>query len=70
MLLINLDCKLKGTIDEQGLITFSDNDEDDTYDLIDEIAKRAMATGARVLAVHSDDLPYGTDLNAILRFPL
>lgn len=70
LLLINLDCELKGTIDEQGLITFSDHNEDDTYDLIDEIAKRAMATGARVLAVRSDDLPSGADLNAILRFPL
>ncbi|WP_431223682.1 hypothetical protein ACQ86O_00365 [Serratia sp. L9] len=70
LLLVNLDSTLNGTIDDQGLITFSGSDEENTYGLIDEIAKRAMATGARVLAVRSGDLPSGADINAILRYPL
>ncbi|WP_431221673.1 hypothetical protein ACQ86O_14300 [Serratia sp. L9] len=70
LLLINLDCTMSGTIDDQGLITFSGNKDASHYGLIDEIAKRAIATGARVLAVRSEDLPSGADLNAILRYPL
>ncbi|WP_025123757.1 MULTISPECIES: hypothetical protein [unclassified Serratia (in: enterobacteria)] len=70
LLLVNLDCTQNGTIDEQGLVTFSDSNDENTYSLIDEISKRAMATGARILAVHSDALPSGADLNAILRYPL
>ncbi|MFC0228575.1 baeRF11 domain-containing protein [Serratia aquatilis] len=70
LLLINLDSTLNGTIDENGSITFSGNEDEAQYGLIDEIAKRAIATGARVLAVRSEDLPSGADLNAILRYPL
>lgn len=70
LLLINLDSTLNGTIDENGLITFSGSEDETQHGLIDEIAKRAIATGARVLAVRSEDLPSGADLNAILRYPL
>ncbi|CAI2039992.1 Uncharacterised protein [Serratia fonticola] len=70
VLLVNLDCTQSGTIDEQGLVTFSDSNDENTYSLIDEITKRAMATGARIFAVRSDGLPSGADLNAILRYPL
>lgn len=70
VLLVNLDCTQSGTIDEQGLVTFSGSNDENTYSLIDEITKRAMATGARIFAVRSDDLPSGADLNAILRYPL
>ncbi|WON76398.1 hypothetical protein [Serratia sp. UGAL515B_01] len=70
LLLINLDSTLNGTIDENGVLTFAGGEDEANYGLIDEIAKRAIATGARVLAVRNDDLPSGADLNAILRYPL
>ncbi|WMT16670.1 baeRF11 domain-containing protein [Serratia fonticola] len=70
LLLVNLDSTLSGTIDGQGLIAFSGNNDENDYGLIDEIAKRALATGAKVLAVRSGDLPSGADVNAILRYPL
>jgi hypothetical protein len=70
LLLVNLDSTINGTIDEQGLITFSGSDDEIHYSLVDEIAKRAMANGAKVLAERSDDLPSGADLNAILRYSL
>ncbi|WP_337262267.1 MULTISPECIES: baeRF11 domain-containing protein [unclassified Serratia (in: enterobacteria)] len=69
-LLINIDSSVNGSIDDEGLITFSGSDDEISYGVIDEIAKRALATGAKVLAVRSKDLPHGADLNAILRYPL
>lgn len=68
LLLINIESSLKGTIDEHGIISFDDNKT--SYGLVDEIAKRAITTGARVLAVRSEDLPSGAELHAILRYPL
>jgi hypothetical protein len=38
--------------------------------VVDEIARRALLTGARVLGVRKDDLPGGTPLAAILRYAL
>ncbi|AHG22455.1 hypothetical protein Z042_24725 [Chania multitudinisentens RB-25] len=70
LLLINIDSSVNGTINDEGLITFNGSSDDASYGVIDEIAKRALATGARVLAVRSEDLPPGADLNAILRYPL
>ena len=70
LLLINLDSSVNGTIDDSGVISFSGSDDESCYGIIDEIAKRAIATGARVLAVRSEDLPSGADLHAILRYPL
>ncbi|WP_392433671.1 hypothetical protein ACF3VQ_05110 [Yersinia sp. HM-2024] len=68
LLLINIDSNVSGTIDDEGKISF-DVDERN-HSVVDEIAKRALGTGGKVLAVRSADLPYGGDLNAILRYPL
>ncbi|ELV2768009.1 hypothetical protein QNS15_001407 [Enterobacter cloacae] len=68
LLLINIESSLKGTIDEDGLISL--DERENSYGIIDEIAKRAIATGARVFAVRDEDLPSGAELHAILRYPL
>ncbi|EGQ5280339.1 hypothetical protein I4B36_001051 [Enterobacter hormaechei] len=68
LLLVNIESALKGTIDEDGLLSL--DDRENSYGIIDEIAKRAMATGARVLAVRGEDLPSGAELYATLRYPL
>lgn len=71
ILLVNLDVERPGTLDpESGAINFAKQASGSSYDMIDEIAGRALATGARVLAVRSADLPDGNELAAVLRYPL
>lgn len=58
-----------GTVDEKtGAVSFAKAATTDTYGVVDEIAGRAMGSGARVLGVRRADLPGGGDLAAILRF--
>lgn len=71
ILLVDLDIENHGTIDEDtGAISFADDAAAASYDLIDEIAGRALATGARVLAVRAEDIPGEGGLAAILRYPV
>jgi hypothetical protein len=37
--------------------------------VIDEVVRRALHSGARVIAARSADLPVGGQLAAILRYP-
>lgn len=67
-LLIDIDEVLPGTMDERGAVTFAQEADKTNHGLIDEIAGRALLTGARVLAVRRDDLPGGGGLAAILRY--
>lgn len=68
LLMINIESALKGSIDEDGVLSL--DERENRYGIIDEIAKRAMATGASVFAVRGEDLPSGAELHAILRYPL
>ncbi|WP_145564788.1 baeRF11 domain-containing protein [Yersinia aldovae] len=70
LLLVDMDSVVAGIVDEQGSITFTEQDDALSYGVIDEIARRALATGAQVMAVRQNDLPKGQHLNAILRYPL
>ncbi|CFR25659.1 hypothetical protein [Yersinia kristensenii] len=70
LLLINIDSNVSGTIDDEGIISFGGNGDELNYSVVDDIAKRALATGARVLAVRSADLPQCAVLKEILRYPL
>jgi hypothetical protein len=70
-LLVDIDAVVRGTVDEaSGRVTFGDGRLDTTYGVVDEIARRALLTGARVLGVRSDDIPGGAPLAATLRYPL
>jgi hypothetical protein len=70
-LLIDIDGVVPGTIDEEtGIITLADNQDATTYGIIDEIAGRALNTGANVLAVRKSDIPNNADIAAILRYKL
>ncbi|MEX1118650.1 MAG: hypothetical protein WEB60_07635 [Terrimicrobiaceae bacterium] len=40
----------------------------DNYGAVDEIARRALLTGAIVLSVRKEDLPASTPVAAILRY--
>ncbi len=70
-LLIDIDNVVNGTIDEEtGAVTFSNQPDAIDYGIVDEIAGRALASGANVMAVRRDDIPRKGDLAAILRYPV
>ncbi|MEZ5125267.1 MAG: hypothetical protein R2826_03325 [Thermoleophilia bacterium] len=70
LLLVDIDAVVPGTVDEEdGAVQFGEPGGS-TYGVVDEIARRALSTGARVLGVRKGDLPAGDSLAAILRYPL
>jgi hypothetical protein len=69
-LMIDIDEVIPGTVDEaDGRVTFADGPSATTYGIVDEIAGRALVTGARVLGVRKGDIP-GAHLAASLRYPV
>lgn len=70
-LLIDIDTVVPGFVDdEDGAVTFVEEDDAEAYGIVDEIAARALASGARVMGVRRDDIPGGNELAAILRYPI
>jgi len=69
---VNIDSVVPGSVDERtGAIRFAESVGGKSYRIVDEIAGRALSTGARVLGVRKHDLPDGsTDLAAILRYQI
>ena len=71
MLLVDIDSVVPGTVDEEsGAIRFAEESDATNYGVTDEIAGRALSSGARVLGVRKDDLPGGGDIAAILRYAI
>jgi hypothetical protein len=68
-LLVDMDDVVDGFVDEQsGAITFSKEPDAKNYGIVDEIAGRALLSGAEVLAVRREDIPGGKELAAVLRY--
>ena len=68
-LLVDIDAVVPGTVDEvTGAVSLADSPGAASYDIVDEIAGRALASGARVLGVRKADLPAEGCLAAILRY--
>jgi hypothetical protein len=68
-LLVDLDAVIPGLVSEvDGSVTYATNDDAETYSVVDEVARRALCTGARVLGAKRDDLPNRAPLIAILRY--
>ena len=67
-LIVDMDEVMPGTVNESGAVAFHDAPGADSYDVLDEIACRALLTGARVLSARRDDIPHGAPLAAILRY--
>jgi hypothetical protein len=68
-LLVDLDAVVPGLVsDIDGSVTYSVSDDAETYSVVDEIARRALCTGARVLGARKAELPDQAPLAAILRY--
>jgi hypothetical protein len=71
LLLIDIDHALPGTVDDvDGSISLASAPSIASYDVIDEIAGRAIVTGSRFLGVRRQDIPDGAPLAATLRYPI
>lgn len=70
-LLVDIDVTVSGTVDDaDGKVTFDAAADALNYGITDEIARRVLHSGGRVVAVRRDDIPGRGDLAAILRYPI
>jgi hypothetical protein len=71
-LIVNMDEVVNGTVgDEDGAVTFADGPDARSYGVVDEIARRTLQSGGRVLSARAADIPGGgTHLAAILRYAI
>src|SRR3984893_18412348 len=68
-LLIDLDAVIPGLVsDIDGSVIYSASDDAENYSVVDEVARRALYTGARVMGARKDELPDRAPLTAILRY--
>ena len=71
LLLVDIDEVLPGTVDDtDGSVSLAKEAGTSSYDVIDEIAGRAILSGAKLLAVRRADIPDGASLAAVLRYPV
>jgi len=67
--LVDIDEIIPGTVDEEtGAVKFAAGESAATYGIVDEIAGRALLSGATVLGVRKEDIPDGAPLAATLRY--
>ncbi|WP_298448771.1 hypothetical protein [uncultured Marinobacter sp.] len=70
-LLIDIDSVVDGFVDDEtGEVDFGSHEDATSYGIIDEIAGRALRSGAKVMAVRKDDIPGRHDLAVISRYPI
>lgn len=68
-LLVDLDAVVPGLVsDTDGSVTYAASDDAEVYSVVDEVARRALCTGARVLVASREQLPERAPLAAILRY--
>jgi hypothetical protein len=71
LLLVDIDRVIPGTVDDaDGTVSLAAAPGPASYDVIDEIASRAIAAGAKFLGVRRSDIPQGAPLAATLRYPI
>jgi len=70
-LVVDMDSDLPGTVgDDDGAVAFAEKADGVNYSVTDEITRRALLSGARVVAARAGDIPGGGALAAILRYPV
>src|SRR5258708_7131846 len=68
-LLVDLDAVVPGPVsDLDGSVTYAASDDAETYSVVDEVARRALYTGARVIGARREELLDRAPLTAILRY--
>lgn len=68
-LVVDMEQSVPGTIDEiTGSVSAASEGDLAGYGVTDEIARRVLASGGRVLSVRGQDLPDGTPILALLRY--
>jgi hypothetical protein len=71
LLLVDINEVLPGTVgDTDGSVVLAEDAGAASYGVIDEIAGRAILSGAKVLAVRRADIPDEATLAAVLRYPV
>jgi hypothetical protein len=69
-LLVDMDRAVHGTVAESdGAVTLAGGPGADSYGVVDEIARRVLVSGGQVLSVRQADIPGGSPLAAIFRYP-
>lgn len=70
-LVVDMDADIPGTVaDDDGLVAFASKADGVNYSITDEITRRALQSGARVIAARAADIPGGGALAAFLRYPV
>ena len=70
-LMTDIDDVVPGFVDaDSGVVTLESEDDAVNYGVVDEIARRVLESGGRVLALRRDDIPEGSSVAAILRYPV
>lgn len=70
-LVFDIDETVHGTVDEEdGSVTFADTASAGNYGVVDEIASRALKSGATLVAARRGDIPGEASLAAILRYAI
>jgi len=68
-LLVDLDAVVPGLVsDVDGSVSYAASDDAETYSVVDEVARRALYSGARVMGARKEELPDRAPLTAILRY--
>lgn len=67
-LFVDIDASLPGEVGGTGEVSFAAPDAPGAGDIVDEVARRAWLTGARLLAVRHEDVPGGGDIAGTLRY--
>lgn len=71
VLIVDMDGVVPGTVDdEDGAVHFDEGGKAETYGVVDEIARRTLLAGGRVISARRDDVPLAGQLAAILRYPI
>ena len=66
--MVDMEASMPGSIDDDGAVSFDDDHGADNYDVLDEIARRVLLTGGRVLALRAGDIPGGGSVAGLLRY--
>jgi hypothetical protein len=70
-LMVDFDDVIPGFVaTADGTVTFNSDDDAENYGVVDEIARRVLLSGGRVLALRRDDIPEHGTVAAILRYPV